>query len=166
MIIMRDSVSYIKQQNNWTMIAAYNLWSDHVVDQVWKERFGKHKVVESPADVFLAWVAHIAPVSVLIDERRIEVSKRVNISIGEQSSEAVALLLREASTLAIRLGILQIDLVVRHVQVAAPDYRLLLVQFVQVVAKRFLPFHSVAEADQSTATIRIICMKILNRSLK
>ena len=54
MIIMRDSVSYIKQQNNWTMIAAYNLWSDHVVDQVWKERFGKHKVVESPADVFLA----------------------------------------------------------------------------------------------------------------
>ena len=83
-------------------------------------------------------------------------SKRVNISIGEQSSEAVALLLREASTLAIRLGILQIDLVVRHVQVAAPDYRLLLVQFVQVVAKRFLPFYSVAEADQSTTAIRNI----------
>ena len=58
------------------------------------------------------------------------------------------LLIGKSGILPVRLGIFQIDLPMRHVQVAAEDHRLLPLQFFQIREEILLPLHPVWQSRQ------------------
>ena len=66
------------------------------------------------------------------------------------------LLVGEAGVHPVRLGVLQVDFLVRHVHVAADDDGLLLVQRLQETAEVVLPRHAVVQPPQPVLTVRRI----------
>lgn len=138
-----------QEECDGTMITAHDLRSDDIVDEIAPEAFAQHKVIESPPDIRCAGIAHKAPEGVRLPLRRIQFPERVEVAVGEQVAEALPLLLGESGRLGARLGIVQIDLVVRHIQVTAPDDRLELLDLGELFAELPLPLDPVLE---STAT--------------
>ena len=65
-----------------------------------------------------------------------------------QLAQLAALLIGEARRAAVGAGVLQINVLVRDVQIAAEDDRLLGVELLQVAAQVVLPLHAVVDARQ------------------
>ena len=111
---------------------------------------GDHKIVEAPANVLLARLTLVAVEGELlrhqtsakmhestgttrIEHRNgthlrggVELAPGVDEAAAEDGSERVPLLLREARRLLVGLGVREIDFLVGHVEVAAPEHRLAL----------------------------------------
>ena len=62
--------------------------------------------------------------------------------------QLAALFVSEARIAAVGLGVLQVDLLVRYIEVAADDDRLLRIQPLEVRAEGILPRHAVVEATE------------------
>ena len=88
----------------------------------------------------------VAPPRIRAREVGIAVAERIREPGLQQLGELAALLVREARVAAVRAGVLQIDLLMRHIQVAADDHRLLPVERDEIGAERIVPGHAVVKA--------------------
>ena len=75
---------------------------------------------------------------------------------SKQVCHLAALLVREARVAPVRARVLQVDLVVSHVQIAAVDDRLGLVEFTHVLSYSVLEFAAVTDAQKAVLGIRHI----------
>ena len=90
----------------------------------------------------------VAPPGVGTGAVGVQGAERVHKAAGEQLGHLGPLLVGEAGVHPVGLGVLQVDLLMGHVQVAAVDHRLLGVQLRQVGADVVLPLHTVVQTGQ------------------
>ena len=77
-----------------------------------------------------------------------QVAETVGKAGSQQFGHLAPLLVGEARRAAVGAGVLQVDLLVGHVQVTADDHRLFGVQVQQVSTQVILPLHAVVNAGQ------------------
>ena len=99
------------------------------------------KIVDAPAGILLPGLEHIAPPGVGAGLIGVQIPEGIGKAAFQQLGEAFTLLIREAGVTPVGGGILQIDLLVGNIQIAAEDHGLDLIQTAQVCSEGFLPFH-------------------------
>ena len=101
------------------MVAAEDVAADAGVAHVVGDCVAYQEVVDAPAGVVLAGIKAIAPPAV--DALNVRISRAPGIGKAgvEQLGKLTALFVRKACVAAVGLGVLKVDLFVRHVKVAA-----------------------------------------------
>ena len=89
---------------------------------------GYQKIVDSPSCVVLTGIEAVTPPAVCSGYIGVSEPESIREACFQQLSEAFTLLVRETRIAAVAGGVLQIDLVVRHIQVTTGDDRLPAVQ--------------------------------------
>ncbi len=138
------------------MVTSHGCVSDLAVTQTWEQGGRQQKVVQTPADVFGSRVHHVGPEGVGIGLFRIQLPKTVGKSGLQKFGEALTFLGGEACVLAVTLGVLEINLLVGHIQISTQHQGLALVQATQVGPEIHIPGLTVVESHQTTAGIRHI----------
>ena len=116
-------------------------FSDLLLDAV-----AHQKIVNSPSRIIdLTGPDPLSPPG--IDALHISVNKPESIgeSFGEQICEALSLLICEAGRHVVVLRMSQVDLRMRHIEIAACDYRLLLIQLREIIGVEPVPLLPLAE---------------------
>jgi len=110
------------------------------------------EIVNAPASVLLSGLEAVAPPRIghLL---RIFPTESVGEAAAEQKGELLALLVGETRIAAVGLRVLDVYLLVRHVQVAAEDDRLLRVKLLEIFAEVILPRHSVVQTLQAVLRV-------------
>ena len=130
------------------MVAAGDLRPDVGAFYPGHQPLGHNEVVDAPSRVVLTGVEAVAPPGVGAGALRVQGAEGVHKAAGEQLGHLPALLVGKAGVQPVGFGVLQVDLLVRHVQVAAVDHRLHRVQLQEVFAEVVLPFHAVVQPRQ------------------
>ena len=113
---------------------------------------GNDKIVDAPARVLFPRVEAVAPPAVL-HLVRVHHPEAVRKTCRQQLGHFGALLIGKACAHAVGLGVFDIHLGVRHVQIAAQDHRLFCVQCQQVRPEGVLPLHAVVQPLQPVLTV-------------
>ena len=140
--------SIIQFDRHGAMIGAFDLGLDPRFLEAFTKLLGEAEVIDTPPDVPLADAGAIAPPGVMA-RSFLEFTEGVHVTEREGFIEAVALLDREASIAQIALGVLQVDLLMRDIEIATEDDRLGLFQLLQVRAERGVPdFRAEIQTDE------------------
>lgn len=121
------------------MVASHRLVTDLAVAQARQQGGRQQEVIEPPAHVLAAGVHHVGPEGVGVGLLGVELSEAVAEAGFQQLAEALALLRGEAGVLLVALGVLQVDLLVSHVEVAAQHQGFLHVQLTQIGPEVHIP---------------------------
>lgn len=140
-------------QGDGAMVAPQRLVADLAVAQARHQARGQHKVIEPPADVLLATSHHVGPEGVGVLLLGVELTEAVGESRLEQLAEALPLLGSEAGIFLVPLGVLQVDVLVRDVEVATQHHGLLDVELAQVHAEVLVPGFAVVQAHEASARV-------------
>lgn len=133
------------------MVATHRLVADLAVAQAWHQTRGQNEVIEPPADVLLARVHHVGPKGVGVLLLGVELAEAVGEARLEQLAEALPFLGCEAGVLLVALWVLQVDFLVRYVEVAAQHHRLLDVKLAQVRAEVLIPGLAIVQSHEASA---------------
>ena len=120
------------------MVAVHHVRADEGALEARAQRSGDEKIINAPADVPRARAGHRTPPGVM-SPARLEFAEGVHESRAHERAEAVALLDGETVVADVGLGIREVNLGVRHVEVAAEDHGLFLLQLFQVAQKILVP---------------------------
>ena len=112
------------------MVAVHHVRANEGAFEARAQRFGDEKIINAPADVPRARAGHRTPPGVM-SPARLEFAEGVHESRVHERAEAVALLDGETVVADVGLGVRQVNLGVRHIEVAAKDDGLFLLQFFQ-----------------------------------
>lgn len=126
-------------QSNGAVVAPHGLVTDLTVTQAWHKGGGQQEIIQPPAHVLGAGVHHVGPEGVGVGLLGVELAEAVNKTGRQQLAEAFALLWGEAGVLLVALGVLQVDLLVGYVEVAAQHQGLLHVELAQVSSEVYVP---------------------------
>lgn len=127
------------------VVAAGDVRVDGCVVEVGEQALADEEVVDTPADVLLPGLIAVTPPGVRVLNVAVDCSEGVHESGVEQPAHAVALLVGEAGTFAVRFGVLEVYLPVCHIHIAADDYRFMAVEFENIVQKLLFPVHPVVQ---------------------
>lgn len=141
-------------QSDGAVVTSPHLVTDLAVAQAGQQTAGQQKVVEPPAHVFVTSVHHIGPEGVGVGLLGVQLAEAVHETRFQQLAETLALFGGEAGVLLVPFGILQVDLLVGDVEVAAQHHWLLYVQLAQVCPKVNIPRFAVIQAHEASAGIR------------
>lgn len=133
------------------MVATHRLVADLAVAQARHQTRGQNKVIKPPTDVLLASAHHVGPEGVGVLLLRVELAEAVGEARLEQLAEALPLIGSEASVLLVSFGVLQVDLLVRDVEVTAQHHGLLDVELAQVRAEVLVPGFAVVQTHKASA---------------
>src|SRR5471030_1703926 len=109
------------------MVAVHHMRADEGAFEPRPQRFGDEKIINAPADVSRARAGHRTPPGVM-SPARLEFAEGVHEARANERAEAVALLDGETVVADVGLGIREVNLGVCHVEVAAENYGLFLLQ--------------------------------------
>lgn len=140
-------------QSDGAVVASQSLVADLAVAQARQQAGRHHEVVEPPAHVLAAGVHHVGPEGVGVGLLRVELAEAVGEAGLQQLAEALALLRGEAGVFLVPLGVLQVDLLVRDIEVAAQHQGLLHVQLAEVRPEVHVPGFAVIEAHEASAGV-------------
>ena len=113
-----------------------------------------HKeIVDTPPRILLARTEAVTPPRIGIGEVGVEEAETVGEPSTQQGGHFLAFLIGETGIFAVGFRIFQVNLLVRHIQVAAHNHRFLGIKSLQVGAKIVLPRHAVVEAAQTVLTV-------------
>ena len=105
-----------------------------------RDPVGNDKIVNTPACVLFSGFEHIAPPSIAIRCVGVQMAEGVGKTCLQCLGEACPLFIGETGIAPIGFGILQVDFIVGHIQIAAGDDGLGFIQFGQIGAEGFVPF--------------------------
>ena len=131
------------------MVASHDLTEDKAITHTRKEAVGNDKIVDAPTDVLLSCLHHIAPPGIF-DLIRIEGTEGIGKARGEQLGKFCALLIGKSRAVVIGFGVLEVNLLVSDIQVAAIYHGLDTVKLGDISAQSVLPAHAVIEPRQLT----------------
>ena len=106
------------------------------------------EIVDPPSCVVLPGVETIAPPAVSPGHIRVPETESVRKTGFQKFSEAVTLLIGETGIAPVAGGILQINLVVGHVQIAADNHGFGLIQKTESFPESLVPFQPVIDSGQ------------------
>ena len=129
------------------MVRTEDLGVDFRVLHPLRQSVGEEEVVDAPPGVLLARMKAVRPPGVG-HLRGVEAAEGVGEAACEQRRHLLALLVGEACVLAVGLGVLEVNFLVGHIEVATDDDGLLAVQPVEIGLEVGLPLHAVGEAAQ------------------
>ena len=86
----------------------------------------------------------------------VEVAEGIDEACIQKLLQLAALFVSEACIAAVGLGVLQVNLLVRYIEVAADDDGLLRIQPLEVRAEGVFPGHAVVEATEVVLRIRCV----------
>ena len=139
--------SSLKQEFHRTMVAAHDIGVYPGVFDALKQTLGGDEVVDAPTCIPLAGTEAVTPPGIG-DLFGIERAEGVDESFGKEFREFLPLLDGEAGVAEVGLGVLDVNLLMGHIEVTAVDDGLLPVEALQVVAHGVFPGHPVIEALQ------------------
>ena len=128
------------------MIAAVDLREDIRPGDVLRQPLGNEEVVNPPPGVVLPGVEAVAPPAVCPGAVWVQAAEGVHKPGGKKLRHLLALLVGKAGIAPVGARVLQVDLLVGHVQVPAENHRLDGVQLCQIGAEIVLPLHPVVDA--------------------
>lgn len=117
-------------------------------DETVLQPFGGDEVVDPPSRVLLPCFEAVGPPGIDVRLVGMEVAEGVYEAASEKLCHLAPLLVGEAGVVVVGLRVLEVDLLVCDIQVAAEDDRLVRVQPQEVSAERILPLHAVGQACQ------------------
>ena len=114
-----------------------------------------HKeVVDAPTHVSLAGAHAVAPPAVGIRSIGIELTEAVREAGVQKAREALALLVRKTGVLVVGVGVSEVYLLVRDIEVPAAHDRLLFGESGQEATVALVPQHALVEASQTVLRVR------------
>ena len=105
------------------MIAAEDIFMDIRVNQGILQSIRYKEIVDPPTCIVFAGVEAVAPPGISAFRIRMEVAESIDEPVGDHFAELGAFLVRKARVLAVCFPILQVDVLVGNVEVAADDNR-------------------------------------------
>src|SRR6266436_5112240 len=129
------------------MVGAKNLWANEGVLEARTQQAGDQEIINAPADVPVAHTAHGAPPCVMA-AARLKFAEGVNEAGFDKGAEASSFLGRESVIAFVRLGVGEVQLGVRDVEIAAEDDGLFALQHLEVSQERAVPLLPVREARE------------------
>lgn len=121
------------------MVASQGLVADLAVTQAWQQAGRQEEVIKPPAHVLSPGVHHVGPEGVGVCLLGVELAEAVGETGLQQVADALALLGGKSSAFLVPLRVLQVDLLVCDVEVAAQHQGLLHVQLAQVRPEVHVP---------------------------
>ena len=112
-------LSEIDFQSDRTMITSVHIWKNIRRLDLVSDAVGDEKIVNPPTHILLSCPSHIGPPRVGIALIGMQIPEGIREARRQQFIEFPALLIGKASISDICLGILEVDLIVCNVQVAA-----------------------------------------------
>ena len=140
-------------QSDGAVVASHSLVADFTVAQARQQSGGQHKVIKPPAHILGAGVHHVGPEAVCVSLLWVQLAEAVDEAVTQQLTEALALLRGEASVLFVAFGVLQVDLLVGHVEVTAQHQGLALVQVTEVGPEVHVPGLAVVQPHQAATGV-------------
>ena len=122
------------------------------IGNVGQQSLGAHEVVDAPAGILLTRLETVRPPRIG-DLLGIQGAEGVDESAGQQVAEGLALFVGKAGIHPVALGVLQVYLLVGHIQVATKDDGLLAVQSLQIAAEGVFPRQAVLQPLQSVLRV-------------
>ena len=130
------------------MVAALHIHQNLGLFDLWGQPVRYQEIVNAPACVPLSCAEPHAPPAVHAGGIRVQVAEAIGKASGQQLVQLAALLVLKARSTAVGAGVLQVNILMGHVQISAQDHRLFAVQVFQVGAQVVLPLHAVVNAGQ------------------
>ena len=134
------------------VVGAEDVGMDRGIVEPFAQTIGDDEVIDAPASILLARLEAVRPPRILHLVGVLE-AETVGKSRCEQLAELGAFLVGKASVVAVGLGILDVDLLMSHIEVAAEDDGLLGVEALKVGTEGILPRHAVVEALQTVLRV-------------
>ena len=101
------------------------------------------KVVDAPSCVFLTCFETIAPPRITICEFGVEETIGVCEACLQKLGKLIALFVGETRVFTIGLGIFQVNLLVRYIEVAANHHWFMLIKLLNIGAESIVPRHAI-----------------------
>ena len=120
------------------MVAARNGGVDKGVGHLRHQTIGDDEIVDAPTSILLTSLETVRPPRVL-HAVGIKGTEGIGETAGQEVGEGLALLVGETGIAAVALGILQVNLLVGHIQVATEDDGLHGIELFQIAAESILP---------------------------
>ena len=115
------------------------------------------EIVDPPSRIVgLAGPDSLRPPGVDVLHISVHVAERVNETFGQKIGKSFSLLICKSGRHVVGLGMSQIDLLMRHVEVTARDHGFLLIQLRKILRVAFVPFLSLAQPLQAVSGVRCI----------
>ena len=134
------------------MIGSEDFRMDLCVLQPVRKASGADKIIDPPSRVFFPCLKPVGPPGIF-GFARMGIAPAVAEAGGEQFAHFAPLLVGEAGVEMVRGGILQVNLLVGDVHVAADHHALLRGQAAHIGAERVLPLHPVIQAAQAVLRV-------------
>ena len=124
------------------VVGALDVGVDEGVGEMGTETIGDDEIIDTPTGVLLTRLKTVRPPGIF-DLLRIEVAESIRKTCIQQVRELRPLLISETRIMTIRLGILDVNLLMRHIQVTTKDHRFLGIQTLQISPEVILPRHTI-----------------------
>ena len=135
------------------MVAAKDLVVDAGTFETVGQATADQEIVDAPSGVLLAGLETIAPPRIGSFECRIEMAEGIDKTGIEMLGHLRTFLVGETCVHAVGLGILDVNLLVSNVHIAANDDGLLCIKFLHIPTEGFIPRHTVVETTQAVLRI-------------
>ena len=135
------------------MVGTENLIVDTGFRQMLGKTIGSEEIVDTPACVLLTGAEAIAPPRIDTLKRGMEETERIGESGFEKLCELGAFLICETCILTIGLGILQVNFLMRHIEVATHDDGFPGIQLTKIGTESIVPGHAIIKSPQSVLRI-------------
>jgi hypothetical protein len=137
------------------MIGSKDIAADESSFQSRTQRRREKKVVDAPADIPGADASHRAPPSVM-SAAFLEFAESIDESGFHERVEASAFFGCEAVIAHVRLGIGEVELGVRHIEITAEDDRLLAIELLEATQEIAVPLLAVSKPGELAFRVRDI----------
>ena len=134
------------------MVGAEDVGMDLRIVKTLAQTVGDDKVIDAPAGILLTGLEAVGPPGIFHLIGIFE-AEGVGKAAGQQMAELGALLVGKARIMAVGLGVLDIDLLMGHIQVAAKDDGLLGIEALEIGQEIVLPRHAIVETLQAILRI-------------
>src|ERR1017187_1760669 len=131
------------------MIAAHHFGADEGAFETWTQRGTDEEIVNAPANVPRTRAGHRTPPGVM-SPALFKFAERVHETRLDERPETGAFLRRETVVVNVGLRVGEVNFRVRHIEVAAENYGLFLLQFFQVVQEVAIPLLTISEPGEFT----------------
>lgn len=127
------------------------------VTQAREQSSREHEVVQTPAHVLGPHIHHVRPEGVGIGLLWIQLTEAINKPSSQELAETLTLFRSKACIFTVAFGVLQVNLLMGHIEVTAEHQGLTFVQVAQIFTEIYIPCFAVVEANQATAGIGHVC---------
>lgn len=148
---------YSQMEGDGAVVTPHGRVTNLAVAQAWEQSSREQEVVQAPAHVLAPCVHHVRPEGVGVGLLRIQLTEAIGKASGQELAETFALFRSEARILTVAFGVLQVNLLVGHVEVTTQHQGLATVQVAQVFAEIYIPRFTVVEANQTAPSVGHVC---------